>query len=428
MSSYAQTIFNSVNLLMGIGILSLPFAFRITGWVIGIAFLVLCCTMTHHTAGLLALCLDFPKYMAGLAARKATTTTNAATEYTPLVSFPPLTRRPPATYGDIGELAYGEHGRNFISVLFCLELAAASVALIILASDSVTALFPALNPLLVKIAALVITMPLTYPTSLSWASYGSLIGLIALANLMIIVVWDGTTTTESPGSLLVPAQTHMWPERWELVPLAIGLIMASFSGHAVFPNIYRDMKEPKKYNSMLNASYIITFTVCLMLASAGYLMFGDFTMPELTQNLPLVPSYNKVLTHMTLFLTAINPLTKYPLSVNPINVQIEHTLHLLFPSLIPSPPHSLLLRLPIRTCTSLLILLIAITFPNFHSLMSLTGSLFACAVCVVFPSLCYLKLYGPALGMRAKCLEWAIVGVGVVCGSVGTYWACFMDV
>ncbi|KAI8908207.1 transmembrane amino acid transporter protein-domain-containing protein [Powellomyces hirtus] len=412
MSTFAQTCFNAVNVLMGIGILSLPFAFRITGWIVGGVLLTICCAMTHHTAGLLAFCLDYmPLRATDRPALQPLLTHSSAT----------ATRRA-NTYGDIGELAFGHRGRNFISVIFCLELTASSVALVILISDSVTAIIPSWHHAIVKAVAVAVMIPVTWPTSLKWASYGSLVGIVALVNLLVIIMYDGLSTTESPGSLLVPAETHLWPRDWNAVPLAIGLIMAGFCGHSVFPNIYRDMEQPAKYTKMLNSSYVITTVVYVSIAAAGYTMFGNSTMPEITQNLPTIPSYNRVLTHVTLWLMTINPMTKFPLNVNPVNVQLEHTLHTLFPQHLCYPlrfPH----RALVRTATSATVLAIAVVFPTFHSIMSLMGSAFAFSVCVVFPSLCYLRLAGPRLGKWQRAREVVVLVLGVGLGAVGTVWA-----
>ncbi|KAJ3011630.1 hypothetical protein HKX48_006722 [Thoreauomyces humboldtii] len=422
MSTFGQTCFNSVNLLMGIGILSLPFAFRITGWIVGGTLLAICCLLTHHTAGLLALCLDYTPAKG-----------NRGSLQPLLSSFPSVTRRA-MTYGDIGELAFGNRGRNLISLVFCLELFASSVALVILISDSVTALIPTLPHALVKTVAVLLIAPSTWPTSLKWASYGSLIGIVALVNLISIICYDGFTTYEAPGSLLVPAETHIWPIEWFQVPRAIGLVMAGFCGHSVFPSIYRDMKPTRsnsseekettkrEYSKMLNVSYSITTFVYVTIAVTGYLMFGNVTMPEITQNLPTIPSYNKVLTHMTLALTALNPVTKFPLCLNPINVQLEHTLNSVAPTLL-SLPMAFGPRAILRTVSAAAVLLVAIVFPTFHAIMGLLGSLFAFTVCVVFPSLCYLKLYGADLGKGQWVYEVGVLISGIVLGTLGTVWS-----
>lgn len=66
------------------------------------------------------------------------------------------------------------------------------------------------------------------------------------------------------------------------IPLSFGLMMAGFAGHAVFPAIYRDMEEPKRYNRMVDITYVITVGVYITMAVAGYAMFGLDTMTEVS--------------------------------------------------------------------------------------------------------------------------------------------------
>ncbi|KAG7856289.1 hypothetical protein KL939_003941 [Ogataea angusta] len=49
-STPVQTVFNSINVLIGLGILSIPLAFRLAGWVMGTAILTLAALSTRYTA------------------------------------------------------------------------------------------------------------------------------------------------------------------------------------------------------------------------------------------------------------------------------------------------------------------------------------------------------------------------------------------
>ena len=89
-STFVQSVFNAVNVLIGVGILSLPLAFRCAGWIWGTTIFLFCAFLTNYTAKLLARCLD--------AYAGAT------------------------TYGDMGAAAFGERGRAFIGGVFIFEL------------------------------------------------------------------------------------------------------------------------------------------------------------------------------------------------------------------------------------------------------------------------------------------------------------------
>ncbi|KAK6098131.1 hypothetical protein BDV3_004490 [Batrachochytrium dendrobatidis] len=416
-STYYQTLFNSVNILMGIGLLAFPFAFKLSGWILGVACLCILSGVTRHTAKVLALCLDWTPDTAD-----TSDTTNTVEE--PLLQQHKLPFQTLCTFGDFGEAAFGLSGRNFISFVFVLELCAASVALIILTADSIVALFPMLDLVVVKICVVAIVVPITYPLSLNMASYGSIVGIIALLNLLIIVMFNGLSTTESPGSLIVPADTNIFPESWYSVPLAFGLIMAGFCGHSVFPNLYRDMKQPEYYNKVVDHTYIIITATYLLIASFGYLMFGPSTLQEITLNMPFVKSYNKVLTQVTIWLVALNPITKYSLAISPVNTQIERSIASTIPWMCPNPScPPLALRIVTRTMASMVVLIIAIQFPGFHSLMAILGSFFSCTVSIVFPEICFLKLYWRRITRWRICFEISVLAFGLVFGTLGTVWA-----
>lgn len=80
--------------------------------------------------------------------------------------------------------------------------------------------------------------------------------------------------------------------RWMRLPLSFGLMMSGFSGHAVVPSLYRDMEsesltgswaramkrakasmsDPRQFPSMINAAYVIAFSVSMLFGALGYVM------------------------------------------------------------------------------------------------------------------------------------------------------------
>ena len=69
--------------------------------------------------------------------------------------------------------------------------------------------------------------------------------------------------------------------------------MAGFSGHAVFPSIYRDMEDPKQYEKMVDISYLVTVGAYIIMAVTGYLMFGLETMQEVNNIKIVIFIYTK---------------------------------------------------------------------------------------------------------------------------------------
>ncbi|KAL9610963.1 MAG: hypothetical protein Q9167_004373 [Letrouitia subvulpina] len=129
-STLYQTVFNSVNVLIGIGTLSLPLGFRYSGWLIGMALLFSAALATNYTAKLLAKCLD--RY--------------------PAVS----------SFSELASAAFGPNARLLVEVLIDLELTAACVALIILFADSLNDLIPGWEIVEWKVLCGVVVLPLNF--------------------------------------------------------------------------------------------------------------------------------------------------------------------------------------------------------------------------------------------------------------------------
>ena len=55
--------------------------------------------------------------------------------------------------------------------------------------------------------------------------------------VVTIVIIDGLLKTTSPGSLIQPAATYLFPANWLTLPLSFGLLMSPWGGHSVFPNV-----------------------------------------------------------------------------------------------------------------------------------------------------------------------------------------------
>lgn len=222
-STLPQTVFNSSNVLIGVGLLSLPLALRYAGWVIGIVFFVYSALVTNYTAKLLAKCLDVDNSL--------------------------------ITFADLAYVAFGNKARIATSILFTLELLGACVALVVLFADSLDALIPGLDVLSWKIICGIVLVPLAF-VPLRLLSFTSILGILCCAGITISLFIDGFIKPDQPGSLREPAKTYLFPQHWGTVPLSLGLIMSPWGGHSVFPNIYRDMRHPSKYSKGVNITYM----------------------------------------------------------------------------------------------------------------------------------------------------------------------------
>lgn len=116
-STTEQALANSVNILLGVGTLSVPYALRESGWA-GIVVLLLLGATTNYTGKTLIRC-----QRRGSLPMRTNFNTYSDVNEDGSVTVVKKARRALTTYEDIGEAAFGEFGRSLISwVLYALSL------------------------------------------------------------------------------------------------------------------------------------------------------------------------------------------------------------------------------------------------------------------------------------------------------------------
>ncbi|KAF2970250.1 hypothetical protein GQX73_g3303 [Xylaria multiplex] len=397
-STLPQTIVNSTNVLIGVGLLSLPMGLKYAGWVVGIIALGLCAAVTSWTAKLLSKCMDLDPTI--------------------------------ITFSDIAFISFGRKARVATAILFTLELLAACVALIVLFADSLALLFPGTLTLTeFKIVCTLVLIPLQF-APLAVLSVTSFVGIFCCLGIGVIVILDGLIKQTTPGSLIEPAATYLFPANWLTLPLSFGLLMSPWGGHSVFPNIYRDMRHPQKYMKAVSYTWLFTLLVDASIAIVGLLMFGDSVRDEITANILETTGYPNVLNVLLVIFIAVIPLTKVPLNAQPIITTAEVLFGLR--QQVVAEESSLvglsstsrgLLKVLIRIVTLAVFLVIAILFPSFDSIMAFMGSAMCFTICVTLPLAFYLKLFGHEITTRERILCWAVMLLAFVISFIGTVWA-----
>lgn len=356
--------------------------FKYAGWLCGMLTLLGAAAVTSYTAKLLAKCMDLDPSL--------------------------------ITFSDLAYISFGRNARIATSILFTLELLAACVALIVLFADSMELLFQGvLSSVQWKVIFALVLLPLNF-LPLRYLSFTSIIGIICcftskslvtsvlrggpsfaldmltLALVVLIVIIDGLVKPDSPGSLLQPATTYLFPANWLTLPLSFGLLMSPWGGHGVFPNIYRDMRHPHKYTRALKVTFSFTYLLDMTAAVAGLLMFGDDVLDAITSNILLTAGYPRALTYLLCGVIAIIPLTKVPLNARPIIATAEVLLGLHQQAVSEASSAMVgrsayfrgVMKIVIRVVTILIFLVISIIFPAFDSIMAFMGSALCFTICV----------------------------------------------
>lgn len=391
-STFWQTWFNTVNALIGVGVLTMPLVFAQCGWIGGGFLLVVCAALTNWSG----------KLLTSIMARDSTL----------------------QTYADIGTYAFGPRARIGIGLLFCLEMFMVAVALLILFSDSMAALVfgqgkePTHAALVFfKVLGFVVALPTLF-VPLSFLSPVSLIGLTSILFLSLVLLVDGLVKPSPPGSLWVPSQTTLAPQ-WSGFGIGFGLLMSSFSAHPVIPSLYGDMQHPEHFNVMLNWAYGAAVCLYMTVASIGYLMFGPNVSDEISKDIARTPGMSVVLTTICITLLAINPVTKFGLALRPIQALFESALAQ--ESVDEAPRLSATYR---RTALSFALasaaLIAAIAFPSIVRVLGFLGAFLAFLTCIFGPVLASMVVFAREHTWYRTLFDCAILGISLILCVMGT--------
>lgn len=393
-STAAQTVFNSLNTLMGIAIFSLSFGFRLSGWVLGILILLFCSVTTNLTAKVLGAVLK---------------------------KYPHL-----QTYGDIAHMYGGSRMQLLAIVTFTLDLTGAALSLILLFADSFKLLLPGFDIRFFKAVIVLITFFMSF-MPLNVLSMVSLTGIMSTVSILVVIVTSGFIVDKgSNGSLLSPASTNLWPSSLLEALLSIGIFMAPWGGHPVFPELYKDMRHPKKYNTCCNITFMSCLKLDLLVAIVGYLMFGNTVEDSLTKSLMGNRDLPYFMNPLLCVFLGLLPISKMSLVVQPIISLYENYFRMNDTSVL-TYKHGRRYR-PITTKKVIarvvfmgLLFILSLVFTSFGKVVAFLGSAICCTICITLPLMFYAKFFAEELSTFEKLL----IRLGVIVGFAGAVFGTY---
>ncbi|XP_023731288.1 amino acid transporter AVT1I [Lactuca sativa] len=379
--TFLSSSFNGVNILSGVGILSVAYALSKGGW-LSLVLLLFIAHLSFYTALLLQRCMDSD----------------------PLIK----------TYPNIGGKAFGRIGSAIISAFMYLELYLVSVEFLILEGDNLHKLFPKKSfdifgkkvggkQGFILLTGLVV-LPTTWLRNLGVLAYVSAGGVIATVILVVAVLWGGVFD-----GIGFHERGELW--NWNGLPTAVSMFMFCYCGHAVFPTLCNSMRDKSQFPKVLLVSFSVSTISYGLMAILGYLMFGEHIASQVTLNLPTKNISSKIAIYTTLMI----PIAKYALIIEPVATSIEETLPF---------RESKMMSCLIRTCLVVSTAFVALLVPFFGYVMAFIGAFLGISMSILFPCLCYWKI---VIGFKRFEVEMMVIlvilCVGMFFEVVGTYTA-----
>lgn len=264
--------------------LGLPYVLKSAGWFGGLVVYLGLGSVTWYTSILIGRALngdprpaaffDDSPYKSTLLPGSST----AARMRPFMTSFPQIARE-----------SFGDRGNIILSSVLYFELFSCLCIFLVTMGDHLVKLFPAVSK---DTHMVIMTVVLTIPTALlrtpRLLSYLSMVGTFATVSVVLAVLLTALTegdisktVAETMGEVETPRV--LWDSSG--LPLALGLIAYTFSGHALVPSIYSSMDRPQDYEKMIDCTFLIVMTCCSIVAVSGFYMFGNTVQDQITLSL-----------------------------------------------------------------------------------------------------------------------------------------------
>ncbi|KAI1975759.1 hypothetical protein LOZ53_004598 [Ophidiomyces ophidiicola] len=385
-SNLRNAFMNMANSIIGAGIIGQPYAFRQAGMLTGLLLLLSLTVTVDWTIRLIVV----NSKLSGADSFQATV-----------------------------EFCFGRPGLIAISIAQWAFAFGGMIAFCIIVGDTIppvlSALFPSLNELPVlwlltnrRAVIILFVLGISYPLSLyrdiAKLAKASTFALISMLVIVFAVITQGPRVPsdlkgEIQGSLLINSGFFQ----------AVGVISFAFVCHHNSLLIYGSLKKPTldRFALVTHYSTGISMVMCVIMAFAGYLTFGDRTKGNVLNNFPA----DNVLVNIARLCFGLNMLATLPLEAF-VCRSVMTTFY------FPDEPYDLSRHLIFTTSLVVTSVVMALITCDLGSVLELIGATSACVLAYILPPLCFIKLSGQSWKSKIPAVLCIIFGSLVMSISV----------
>ncbi|KAL3318490.1 hypothetical protein Ciccas_002846 [Cichlidogyrus casuarinus] len=386
---------NVSNIILGIGLLGVPYACAILGWLSIPAVLLF---------GLLSL------YTGILIGRAMYNNPDAAYSPPELDSHESPCKRVYVTFADIAKQLLPRFGKPFAASLVILEIFGAQVLYTILLGESLAKLLNTnLNTSLSREQWAVViaycVFPFTFIQSIKVISCFSTAATACLIGVTLGVVSFCIMSALSMQQLV----SEFGLPVVDKLPSGLAIILFSYCCHGVLPGIEYGMKFPRSYPKMMTVTFGATILIKALFGVLPAYLFGRQTAQIFLDNMSPAPRLQltvQILITVTSMLTI--PLTMYFIRRElDVFVKLDHFRYK------HGSVKALLLSILIQLIIYNLGLVIAVFVPEFALIMALIGSITGSFLVFILPPL-FMLSFCRQIPLPRRVLFWFLIVFGII--------------
>lgn len=378
---------NVTNLIQGTGILGIPYAVKLGGWAAVVA-IVICGYLCCYTGKLLIECLYEDSKRTG------------------------QKKRVRVNYPDVGEAFWPGWGNKIVSIVQVCEMSGIAVTYIVLMASIFLDLFHNRTSMNVYEWSVVVgcfVLPGIFITRVSVIAWISMISVFSLFSAVLtIIIYCVTQYDKMSGHNMPGFQLNSFL-------IGFGIIVFSFTAHAVFPGVEGSMRYPGQYPMMLNVAFANSTITKLILGLMGVFRYGQELNQTITINIKTSPVFYII---SNTFVIA-NVVLAFPLVMFVVLETWDSKMLPHFPHLSKESSFHWFWLILTRPLLLIFGIFLAISVPHFGLVMGLLGSLTGTSLCFIFPCIFHLKLKWKKLNWFQVVCRVFVTLFGIGCGILG---------
>ena len=378
---------NVTNLIQGTGILGVPYAVRMGGWA-AVAANALVAFLCCYTGKLLIECLYETSKRTG------------------------KKKRVRVNYPEVGEAVWPRWGNQIVSVVQFCEMFGGVVTYIVLLGTIFNDILHKFAPFDIYTWSAIcacIALPGFFLRRVSVIAWISMISVFALmSSILTIIIYSITQYRDMRIENVPPFDISKFP-------IGFGVIVFSYTAHAVFPGVEGSMMYPEQYPMMMNVAFLVAAIVKVAFGLLPVLRFGAGTQQAITVNLKTSPVFY-ILANV---LVATNVFTAFPIVSYIVLETFDLKVLPYFPHLKKDTKYHWFWIILSRPLILSFGLFLAIVVPHFGLVMGLVGSFTGTCLCFMFPCIFHIVLKWKELKWYNIVVRVIVIVFGFVCGILG---------
>lgn len=370
-SSPIQVAVNIFISFVGSGMLGMPYAFKQSGWLLGIMALSVMSTLNIYAMLLLV----------------QTRQKLEADGHTGMFG-----------YGDLGRIISGRRGENFVNICLVISQVGFATAYIIFISVNLNNI-AGIHTAYVCFGCVPVLAILVQIQDMKHLAPFSLIADVAnLSGLCAVMLQDFTTYRVSHETVI--------PFNFSNILYVASVALYSLEGVGLVLPLESSCQDRSWFPSLLTKTIIGITTLMAVFGCCGYFAFGSETETPITLNLDGGwATVVKLALCVGLYLT-------FPIMLFPVNEVMEDFVL----SRDGSRPNR-----PFRASVVILSAFIAYAIPDFGKFLSLVGASICSILGLILPGYFHLQAVGKDMSIWQFLIDWFLIIFGIVFGIFGTY-------